>query len=278
MSEYQYYEFQAIDQPLTEGQMRELRSISSRADITPTRFTNFYTLGDFKGNPARMVEKYFDAYLYLANWGTREFTLRLPCQELDLDRAQLYCASEPASARAKGKFVILDFCSQDEDGNWEEEGQGWLSSLIPLRADIAGGDYRALYLAWLLCAQGQELGDDATEPPCPPGLSTLSAPLRAFADFLRIDSDLIEVATAGSPPLVELGLGEDFQRWVSALPDSEKTALLVDLVKAGESHIRAHLLRFRDAGEGTGHSGTSPQPRTVADLLSIPQGLLASRW
>jgi hypothetical protein len=113
-----------------------------------------------------MVEKYFDAYLYLANWGTREFTLRLPCQELDLDRAQLYCAGESASARAKGKFVILDFCSQDEDGNWEEEGQGWLSSLIPLRADIAGGDYRALYLAWLLCAQGRELEDDATEPPC----------------------------------------------------------------------------------------------------------------
>ena len=101
MSEYQYYEFQAIDSPLTEGQMRELRSISSRADITPTRFTNFYTFGDFKGNPAKMVEKYFDAYLYLANWGTHEFTLRLPCQALDLERAQLYCAGESASARAK---------------------------------------------------------------------------------------------------------------------------------------------------------------------------------
>lgn len=77
MSEYQYYEFQAIDRPLTEGQMRELRSISSRAEITPTRFTNFYTFGDFKGNPARMIEKYFDAYLYLANWGTRTFYLAI---------------------------------------------------------------------------------------------------------------------------------------------------------------------------------------------------------
>lgn len=32
MSEYQYYEFQAIDRPLTEREMRELRAISSRDD------------------------------------------------------------------------------------------------------------------------------------------------------------------------------------------------------------------------------------------------------
>ena len=45
MSEYQYYEFQAIDRPLTEREMGELRSFSSRATITPTRFVNHYTSG-----------------------------------------------------------------------------------------------------------------------------------------------------------------------------------------------------------------------------------------
>ena len=40
MSEYQYYEFQAIDRPLTEKEMRELRSYSTRARITPTSFVN----------------------------------------------------------------------------------------------------------------------------------------------------------------------------------------------------------------------------------------------
>ena len=270
MSEYQYYEFQAIDRPLTENQMRELRAISSRAEITPTRFTNFYTFGSFKGNPSKMVEKYFDAYLYLANWGTRRFTLRFPYQALDLERARLYCAGDSASARAIGEFVILDFCSQDEEGDWEGEGQGWLSSLIPLRGDLAGGDYRALYLAWLLCAQSLELEDDAAEPPCPPGLGMLSAPLKAFADFLRIDNDLIEVAAAASPPLVDLSLGKDFQRWVSALPDSEKAALLVRLVNEGESQVRAQLLRrFRVAVEGDNPSGVSEQRRTAADLLAL---------
>ena len=52
MSEYQYYEFQAIDRPLTEKEMRELRAISTRANITPTSFTNHYDFGSFKGDLA----------------------------------------------------------------------------------------------------------------------------------------------------------------------------------------------------------------------------------
>jgi hypothetical protein len=42
MSEYQYFEFRAIDRPLDDRQMRELRAVSSRAVITPTSFTNEY--------------------------------------------------------------------------------------------------------------------------------------------------------------------------------------------------------------------------------------------
>ncbi len=40
MSEYQYYEFQAIDRPLTVKEMTELRSYSTRARITATSFIN----------------------------------------------------------------------------------------------------------------------------------------------------------------------------------------------------------------------------------------------
>ena len=38
MSEYQSYEFLALDRRLTAQEMAELRSISTRAEITPTRF------------------------------------------------------------------------------------------------------------------------------------------------------------------------------------------------------------------------------------------------
>jgi hypothetical protein len=46
MSEYQYYEFQAVDRLLTQREMAELRALSARATITPTRFTNVYNWGN----------------------------------------------------------------------------------------------------------------------------------------------------------------------------------------------------------------------------------------
>src|SRR6266571_552024 len=77
MSEYQYYEFQAIDHPLTDQQIRELRAYSSRAEITSASFTVEYNWGDFKGNPHQWMEKYFDAFVHVANWGTRWLMLLL---------------------------------------------------------------------------------------------------------------------------------------------------------------------------------------------------------
>jgi hypothetical protein len=80
-------------------------------------------------------------------------------------------------------MVILDFAAEDEGGNWaaDYDGTGLLSSLVALRADIAAGDHRALYLA-----------------PVPPGMATLSAPLKVLADFLYVSADLIQVAATRS--------------------------------------------------------------------------------
>src|SRR5215217_852627 len=75
MSEYQYYEFRAIDRPLDERQMGELRALSTRAEITPTSFTNEYSYGSFKGDPAALMDRYFHAFVYVANWGTNRLML-----------------------------------------------------------------------------------------------------------------------------------------------------------------------------------------------------------
>jgi hypothetical protein len=271
MSEYQYYEFQAVDRPLTGQQMRELRAYSTRATITPTRFVNHYEWGNFKGNAAAWMERYFDAFLYLANWGTRQLMFRLPRRLLDLAVAKQYCRGEAAVARTKGEFVILEFSSEDEEGGgWDDDGTGRLSSLIPLRADLASGDYRLLYLGWLLCVQAGELGDETPEPPVPPELGALTAPLKAFTDFLRLDEDLIAAAAAGSPGHVEAVSDADVARWVVALPEPEKTAWLLRLASDQEAHIRAELLKaFRESrGLGAVAPGTS---RSVAEILEASQ-------
>jgi len=116
MSEYQYYEFQAIYRPLTAREQAALRKYSSRATITSSRFAVDYSWGDFKGNAAEWMEKYFDAFLYLANWGTHELMLRLPRSVLPLETAKEYCAGDFASVRARGDHLVLRFCSEDEGG------------------------------------------------------------------------------------------------------------------------------------------------------------------
>jgi hypothetical protein len=69
VSEYQYYDFRAIDRPLTKKEMAAFRSISSRAAITATSFTNDYEWGDLKADPSKLLEKYFDAFVYCRELG-----------------------------------------------------------------------------------------------------------------------------------------------------------------------------------------------------------------
>lgn len=57
MSEYQHYEFRAVDKPLTAEQLKRLRNLSTRAAISSTSFVNTYQWGDFKGDPSRLMEK-----------------------------------------------------------------------------------------------------------------------------------------------------------------------------------------------------------------------------
>ncbi len=222
MSEYQYYEFVALDRRLTAAEMAKLRSFSTRARITPTSFVNDYQWGNFKGNESAWMEQYFDAFLYFANWGTRVFSLRLPSRLLDLSAAEAYCASDSAWAREHEGSTILTFNSEEEESEWPEEEDA-LAALIPIRMQLAQGDLRALYIGWLGCARTGELEDEETEPPVPPGLGELDGSLERMVDFLRIDPELLEIAVAASPPLqVQLLTRDAIRTWIAGRTPAEK--------------------------------------------------------
>lgn len=267
MSEYQYYEFQALDRPLTDAEMRLMRGVSTRATITATRFVNHYEWGDFKGDVREWMKKYFDAFVYVANWGARECMLRLPRRLLDPKLARRYCAGAAASVLVEKDFVILIFASEDDSSGEEwDDGNGWLSALVPLRSDLARGDHRALYLAWLLCAQRRELDDDVIEPPVPPGLGALSASLQAMADFLRIDPSLIAVAAESSPTSRQADPPEALAKWIAAQPVSVKDDWLMRLTGGEELQVRAELLGgFRESHDVV--DAAAEPARTAADLL-----------
>src|SRR5215218_7976750 len=226
MSEYQYYEFRAIDRPLTKDEMAEVRKTSTRATITPTSFVNVYHWGDYHGDPLELVTRYCDAHVYTANWGTHHLMFGFPRRLLDPAVAKPYCVTDATRLHDKGERVVLEFLLSPDDGGgyWYEEDDDWLDRLISLRADLAQGDVRALYFGWLLGVQEDfgfgyvaepddvdyafeaDEGEDATdewdadetelsgtavEPPVPPDLRQLTEPLKALVEFLRIDQDLL---------------------------------------------------------------------------------------
>ena len=246
MSEYQYYEFQALDKPLTKQQQKELRSLSSRAEITATSFVNEYNYGDFRGEPQKLMERYFDAFCYLANWGTRRLMFRLPKTVLDAQTARRYCHSDAASVTETADHVIIDLClDRDPDDEWLE-GSGLLEGMVQARSDLAAGDLRLLYLAWLLGIQRADQEDDGfedeTEPPVPAGLGELSAPLEAIAEFLEIYEDLLAVAASASPQAAE-PQPDALAAWVLTLPATEKDTLLTMLASGQGTQAQALLLR-----------------------------------
>ena len=260
MSEYQYYEFLALDRPLTEKQRSELRSISTRAEITATRFVNEYQWGDLKGDPRTMVERYFDAFLYLANWGTRRLMFRLPREMLDSETAGQYCCSDTASLIETGSHLILSlYVDREPDDYWEEPG-GQLAAMVQARSELAAGDLRLLYLAWLLALQSDEVDDEDTEPPVPAGLGNLSASLQAVVDFFGIDEDLIAVAAASSPSTQE---PEGMTGWIASLPAEEKDALLARVAAGEGAQVQALLLRRSRVASGPPPAAPA---RTTAEL------------
>src|ERR1700678_787287 len=133
MSEYQYYEFQAIDRPLSEADRQALRCLSTRARITATSFTNAYEWGDFKGDPAKLMERWFDLHLYLANWGSRRLMIRLPRRLVDRPCLDAFLGEvDCAALSAVGENLILDIGRDELDIDDWDDGSGRLAALAPL--------------------------------------------------------------------------------------------------------------------------------------------------
>jgi len=278
MSEYQYYEFQAIDRPLGQKEMAELRALSTRARITPTSFVNEYHWGDFRGDPDRLIKKYFDVFFYFANWGTRRLAFRLPRTMIDEEAARSYCAGNSMTLRTAAKFAVLNFQSNQEGEDWQED-PGTLASLIPLRADLMAGDLRCLYLGWLLAAEGQ-LEEEDIEPPVPAGLGSPSASLSALADFFAIDPDLIEAAAKESPAPRPADSAEELQGWVAALPEPEKDAWLLRLAREQTASLGPEFLRSlrRSCGAADRSRPKAPRAgRTVGQLLAARDEITRQR-
>jgi hypothetical protein len=281
MSDYQYYEFAAIDRPLIQSEMAKLRAISTRAVITPGGFTNHYEWGDLKADPAEWMRHYFDAFVYSANWCSCHLSLRLPKAAFGKAELRPFITQTTLLAESSDTHWILGWTldeSEDYDRFAEDDGSGWMRRLIPLRDELLRGDLRPLYLGWL--AAGDALDDDTQEPDVPPGLAELSPAQQALVEFLEIDPDLLEAASTGSAASMPAGDDETTRMtpWLDTWQVSDMKDMLTKLAlghgQEAERQVKSRYAAWLKAQRPV--APDSPR-RRVAELRGLAQSVAAIR-
>jgi hypothetical protein len=250
MSEYQYYEFLAIDRRLTSEEVSALRALSTRAHITPVSFTNEYHWGGFKGNPDELMKRFFDAHVYVANWMSAVFKVRVPIEMISEKMAETMAVRYILDFKAtKTHWVITWSLSESEnyDRFGMEDGRGWMARLAPVRDELLRGDFRSLYIGWLAAVTSELVDDDEIEPMAAEGLGSPTAAQQALAEFLDVDDDLLAGAGMGSPALQDdAGLEQETDAWLRDLPRDEVTSLM-KLLFAGRGQEAERTLKNRFA-------------------------------
>lgn len=282
MSEYQYYEFAAIDRPLGRAEMAELRAVSSRAQISPSGFVNHYEWGDLKADPADWMRRHFDVFVYTACWCSCRLALRVPLDVFCRAELDAFAVRHALDFDKTGAHWIIHW-SLHESENYDrfgmDDGRGWMQRLLPLRDELLRGDLRPLYLGWL--AGAGELPDDEAEPEVPAGLSALSPAQRALAEFLEIDPDRLAAAAAGSAPVPQTteGDGGRLDVWLQTWPREAMLDVLKLLAQGrgqeAERHVRGRHAAWLKAQRLPAESGA--RRRRVAELNKRAESLALVR-
>jgi hypothetical protein len=284
MSEYQYHEWQAVDRVLTPEEQASVNDLSSHIEVSSSRAVVTYHWSSFRHDPKQVLLRYFDAYFYLANWGSLRLMFRFPIGLIDIADMEPYCIDEFITLETIGKYQMLDLDFHPEDGGGWMETEAGLSHFIGLRVDLLEGDCRLLYLAWLkamtmygdvYAGEGYESDDSDSpahdrEPPVPPGLRKLSPSLQNFVQVFEIDPFLVQAASEASPDL-KRALSVDYRELIDRLPRAERDGFLVRLAE-GEPGVG---LALRKRLSGFLHQ-EGPQPaggRTIQQLVQRAEQL-----
>src|SRR3989442_4575546 len=120
MSEYQYYEFAAIDGPISDEGLRYARGCSTRANVSSVRWQNTYSFGDFHGSVDTLLKDY-DAHFYIANWRTLRLVLAFPKGAIAPEAIPPYLRRDERyevalTVKAIGNRCIAYWERNDDDG------------------------------------------------------------------------------------------------------------------------------------------------------------------
>lgn len=285
MSEYQYFEWLAIDRPLTKDQLREVNGLSSHMDeVTPTQAIVTYEWGDFKHDPIKVLAKFFDAFLYTTNWGTRRLAFRFPATALDNAAIKAYLIPNQIELKRASAYSLLTLDLDDEGGggdmDWVDT-DGLLGQIAVVRRQLMSGDFRALYITWLaqVALKGNAGNDDddsdsddsaSAEPPIPPGMAQLDGSLTALCEFFAVPKYLVKAAATKSPKQPAPSAAE-LRAKLTKLPRERANDFLLRLL-SDDSPLSAELRRELGLNQSTANAGKS-QSRSQKSLLADAKSL-----
>ena len=146
MSEYQYYEFCRINQPISLAAREEMASLSSRARITTHGASFVYNYGNFRGDYKQLLLKYFDIFFYISNFGITKLVFKYKIDQVDLNELQKYYLKHVISCVQHDQHVLLEIYIHNEKGRGWTEGEGLLPDLLPLYDEIKSKNYQFLHL------------------------------------------------------------------------------------------------------------------------------------
>lgn len=242
MSEFLFYDFRAIDQPLSTKEQEEVSSWSSRAKVNARKAVFTYAFGDFKMDHLEAVEKYFDGLLNWASWGNKQLIFRFPLSAINLQELESFSFTLTSfdlgfdygiKIHVRRQHVLLEFyTTNDEEEDYVDEAGKEMDQFTQIREAILTEDYRCVFLFWLHLAQTLEehnpkLISNFTLPAIPAGLKNLSAELETFVDFFGIDRFLIRAAGHFSPE--PIAIETVYAQALTQLPESEKDEWLLRL-------------------------------------------------
>lgn len=248
MSGFQYYEFQVVGRSLTKEEINQVCSLSSRARVNKNRAIFMYNFGSFRGNTEELLAKYFDAFLYISSFGTKELSFRIPCSLFNPKALCLYEYEYVVETETHGSSIIIKLLFDNEEGGgWieEEDCVGLLDDMAPIRDHLIKGDPRALYLS-LLAQRSRISTDDARERregylqslPVPPNLKNLDPALEALITFFEVPLDIVTAAAQGSPVVPDFSLDlTKTQTLLADIPIEEKDAFLLRLLEGDTSAV-----------------------------------------
>lgn len=256
MSEYQRYEFMAVDRPLTRAQIEEVDSLSSHIEVSSTHAVVEYNYGDFKHDPISVLRDFFDGFLYWANWGSPRLALRFPHGAFPAELITNYDFDEFVVFEQKLDYDILDihFGEMEPPDMWVEYDLG---SLIPIRDELLDGDVRSLYIVWLACqsmigSEEEEREEDEEfigVPPVPPAFGKLTEAQEALAELLQVPKVMLATVAQHSG-VAKPSVKDDFEAWIQLLPQERRDNYLSQLAQNEAGLSRRLVKELRELGRG----------------------------